>query len=1803
MSAEEIDKVVEDVFRHDQGENEAEFEARLFKDGVSSLRSFLHVHADYGGSTYNALTVDLHKLERATKGGRRDLVLELQQRISPMVHHVVRGLAERRKAEAAPRHPIADRLRHKDPAKTVRAKLKNQLNEDFPIGSTVPAGQSTMDWYQSTVNALKNRISALAKYRGHPGQGYERAVDSLERTYRSALAEAREQRDNEKRSLVIGVGRPEQSQTKKQRQEQSLQDRAPTQAPVSAPVPTAVPKKQWLPENETAFSKEGERWIQRFKAKIAELTATREAKKKEIRSEYKALVQAKKNKEALALLKPVKDMKEKIKNYTEALGLFDRYVQGGRIEPSQALERYAEKPELKAIGLQPPLRRPKAVYVAPAARPRSKPKASPVAGGDVPPSVHVPLPKPPSPRAFRGVSGSSVEQDRARALLQMVASSKPRPKPAQVEVQVDEDEKQGEVPDTGAAGTSSVAPVPRISLAGIAADRDVALLDAQRKSYRGETAFEYMSQIYARGYKDDAALNSKINRALAGRGGGVSLAAMVHKDATKGQHMARPVAHAPKPKVRVHRDYTTNKDRDEFFNSFPYEEQSTLVEQHGAKYYRNAPRVPGRPSGFRLVGPHNRQVAMAVPVHFDQTPDERDGKRQKQVADSHHHLDDILKTYIERGNHPARFHPVPPFDVQPHEKHTGKVQVVKYIDPKAHVLDMYNPHKPFTGHALDHRASFDNVEQALRGWGFDPDAPMGDLEKLHPNAFRLLTRQTLSLDNLHIGKNGKWVAKSSKNHGVHPLMGTEYFMPQNRRQKKDNPGGPKIFKPAKVPNAYLTRDDGAQVWDQAHMDAWRSVPQKFFRPWLPWAVDHQVKATHTDFKTRPTRAKIDKLRKDTIEKYGLKAGDKHAYYEEPKKGPTADANLSWILARGGGARKTNASFKIQKGKGSTTRSLAGSANWQWLGAERPDDGALTSVLSDVDGKAGRPLQQYFEGFQATLFGSVLTPYQDMMRYYGPNNVKLSPEEKAPILAALDKAGYATEEQRNALGQLLEKLPVDPGEDHNNVFATKVRDVRERQKYFNKSEFIDLMDKAFPDHEDWRDHSLSLREKRNPKVWKVARKVMADRMWNLRSADGTRLTREDLYAILKGRGQRKRVKTAAAVVQVQQNQANVAADAPAPPAPPAPMPALEVDPSLPPAVVVVPVLPPMQTGLPDGSAPKQPTPPPPDLAPPPPPDLAPPPDLTQAAEQWSIDHAPPVMVSDQILSKPAAMPGPLAGYHKPGAPLEPVITFFKLKKGEQARDIQALIRQHHGSHRAPNGADFGDWFKGKLKTFRKKLADQGHFPHAPLTEFGTSRFLSLAAQHDLDRQNGVQKVHAPIGKYNYGQTDVSGWGPKETMHEGMMLELADLQRRLGSTPQAPLHAWENTHARVSRAEKLAAKSGLTGLIRSLKENLDVPQFGRGIMNQIIQRSGAFEPDFTARVKKLFHDGQDEEAVDMVVAREKHHAGLKLSADQRAADIEKARVRRFKDFLSQVRTLEHNSQYPRVQANEKLARETAAFIAEAKAYHGQMHAYRGAPLGMDKLETKLGVFQNRVEVAITPSHHVPAAPQAGEFLAPVARPVAPAAVAEMHQVPERHMGLQDPYQRRTRVTARPVGRGEMGYRVRRHLGRHAGVALVHMGGLHEDQHFMKDIEGDVNMGRRAVMNKRRGPFRKEEGRSRVMARTANTVIRKRRSQLEITVAKSVQSHELDVLFGKLRSHALAVSGTIVYLVSGRSRKNLGTLDMLDLDAVRRELLQLLTRSKQVGLLLIDVTGAGGMHHHHLHRARFARSFARENNSYSY
>ena len=60
----------------------------------------------------------------------------------------------------------------------------------------------------------------------------------------------------------------------------------------------------------------------------------------------------------------------------------------------------------------------------------------------------------------------------------------------------------------------------------------------------------------------------------------------------------------------------------------------------------------------------------------------------------------------------------------------------------------------------------------------------------------------------------------------------------------------------------------------------------------------------------------------------------------------------------------------------------------------------------------------------------------------------------------------------------------------------------------------------------------------------------------------------------------------------------------------------------------------------------------------------------------------------------------------------------------------------------------------------------------------------------------------------------------------------------------------------------------------------------------------------------------------------------------------------------------------------------------------------------------------------------------------------------------------------------------------------VSFVSMGADADAQHFMHDIEKDMSEGQmRMVEESRKGPFKDQTGRSRILHSTANTVYRRR------------------------------------------------------------------------------------------------------------
>ena len=161
----------------------------------------------------------------------------------------------------------------------------------------------------------------------------------------------------------------------------------------------------------------------------------------------------------------------------------------------------------------------------------------------------------------------------------------------------------------------------------------------------------------------------------------------------------------------------------------------------------------------------------------------------------------------------------------------------------------------------------------------------------------------------------------------------------------------------------------------------------------------------------------------------------------------------------------------------------------------------------------------------------------------------------------------------------------------------------------------------------------------------------------------------------------------------------------------------------------------------------------------------------------------------------------------------------------------------------------------------------------------------------------------------------------------------------------------------------------------------------------------------------------------------------------------------------------------------------------------------------------------------------------------------------------------------------------------------VHLVGIGGMGEERdHFLTQMDADANMGAKALrQSSRKGPFRNEGGRSRVVSRTAHVVFRLRGKAVEITIRRGVTSEEMDNLFGKLTAHRISVHHTMLFYVERKSRK-LGRMDRIDLDKLRAKVYKGLTKMHTVGIRLMDTDRLGATHRgktHSLGSEDFARS----------
>ena len=154
----------------------------------------------------------------------------------------------------------------------------------------------------------------------------------------------------------------------------------------------------------------------------------------------------------------------------------------------------------------------------------------------------------------------------------------------------------------------------------------------------------------------------------------------------------------------------------------------------------------------------------------------------------------------------------------------------------------------------------------------------------------------------------------------------------------------------------------------------------------------------------------------------------------------------------------------------------------------------------------------------------------------------------------------------------------------------------------------------------------------------------------------------------------------------------------------------------------------------------------------------------------------------------------------------------------------------------------------------------------------------------------------------------------------------------------------------------------------------------------------------------------------------------------------------------------------------------------------------------------------------------------------------------------------------------------------------VHLVHIGphvGDQRDDHILAEMDADANMGAQKLREQsRRGPFKRSEGRSRVMDKSAHVAYRRRGRTLEITISRGVTTYEMETLIGKLGAHRLATHGSFLYIIKGNSRKKIGTLDRVDLNKLRDKIYECLDKYSTAGLLIQDTAERGALHKAYSH-----------------
>ena len=155
----------------------------------------------------------------------------------------------------------------------------------------------------------------------------------------------------------------------------------------------------------------------------------------------------------------------------------------------------------------------------------------------------------------------------------------------------------------------------------------------------------------------------------------------------------------------------------------------------------------------------------------------------------------------------------------------------------------------------------------------------------------------------------------------------------------------------------------------------------------------------------------------------------------------------------------------------------------------------------------------------------------------------------------------------------------------------------------------------------------------------------------------------------------------------------------------------------------------------------------------------------------------------------------------------------------------------------------------------------------------------------------------------------------------------------------------------------------------------------------------------------------------------------------------------------------------------------------------------------------------------------------------------------------------------------------------------MGAVHMvrpqGNYHAD-HFMVDVEGDINEGQRTIVERaRRGPFRTKTGRSTILDRSAHVVYRKRAGAFEI-VRRGVLNSEVQQLISKLSMHRVHQRGSHVVLIKGG---RLGLLRGLGMFHLKKMILDCVDTYGNCGIEIVESrSGDGPLYKDTMHSAGY-------------